>query len=84
MEQISAWRVNSLNFYLTPLGEIIKVMDCLLYTSRQWRSDFHLTKGNYLYPLVENYIAKYNAEYGEADRQDVYKRQKIHIMEQYP
>ncbi len=28
-----------------------------------------LTKGNYLYPLVENYIAKYNAEYGEADRQ---------------
>ena len=31
--------------------------------------DFHLTKGNYLYPLVENYIAKYNAEYGEADRQ---------------
>mgnify|MGYP002227526832 FL=1 len=33
------------------------------------QSDFHLTKGNYLYPLVENYIAKYNAEYGEADRQ---------------
>ena len=27
MEQISAWRVNSLNFYLTPLGEIIKVME---------------------------------------------------------
>ena len=27
MEQISAWRVNSLNFYLTPLGEIIKGMD---------------------------------------------------------
>ena len=23
------------------------------------QSDFHLTKGNYLYPLVENYIAKY-------------------------
>ncbi len=33
------------------------------------QSNFHLTKGNYLYPLVENYIAKYNAEYGEADRQ---------------
>jgi len=31
------------------------------------QSDFHLTKGNYLYPLVENYIAKYNAEYGEAE-----------------
>ena len=28
-----------------------------------------ISKGNYLYPLVENYIAKYNAEYGEADRQ---------------
>lgn len=27
MEQISAWRSNSLNFYLTPLGEIIKVME---------------------------------------------------------
>ena len=27
MEQISAWRSNSLNFYLTPLSEIIKVME---------------------------------------------------------
>lgn len=27
MEQISAWRSNSLNFYLTPLNEIIKVME---------------------------------------------------------
>lgn len=27
MEQISAWRFNSLNFYLTPLSEIIKVME---------------------------------------------------------
>lgn len=27
MEQISAWRTNSLNFYLTPLSEIIKVME---------------------------------------------------------
>lgn len=27
MEQISAWRSNSLNFYLTPLDEIIKVME---------------------------------------------------------
>lgn len=27
MSQVSAWRSNSLNFYLTPLREIIKVME---------------------------------------------------------
>ena len=37
------------------------------------QSCFQLTTGNYLYPLVANYIAKYNAEYGRADQQ---KRQE--------
>ena len=31
------------------------------------QSNFQLTKENYLYPLIKNYIAKYNAEYGQAD-----------------
>ena len=33
------------------------------------QSNFQLTNLNFLYPLIENYIAKYNAEYGQADRQ---------------
>lgn len=33
------------------------------------QSNFRLTNLNFLYPLIENYIAKYNAEYGQADRQ---------------
>ena len=33
------------------------------------QSNFQLTNINFLYPLIENYIAKYNAEYGQADRQ---------------
>lgn len=31
------------------------------------QSKFRLTPRGYLYPLINNYIAKYNAEYGQAD-----------------
>lgn len=31
------------------------------------QSNFQLTPRGYLYPLINNYIAKYNAEYGQAD-----------------
>lgn len=33
------------------------------------QSHFQLTTSNYLEPLINNYIAKYNAEYGQADRE---------------
>nr|WP_229127851.1 hypothetical protein [Bacteroides stercoris] len=33
------------------------------------QSHFQLTTFNYLEPLINNYIAKYNAEYGQADRE---------------
>lgn len=32
------------------------------------QSNFQLTKENYLYPLIKNYIAKYNAEHGSEER----------------
>ena len=32
------------------------------------QSNFQLTKENYLYPLIKNYIAKYNAEHGTEER----------------
>ncbi|MFK2209087.1 DUF4373 domain-containing protein [Bacteroides fragilis] len=32
------------------------------------QSNFQLTKENYLYPLIKNYIAKYNADHGSEER----------------